>query len=102
MMTKGVREQIARTLREFGFTPKGHARVYRKPYPEYFDTIPYPRGFWVPDFMKFMGDNTRTTYEHVGQFLAHVNDVGITEIHKDKLFPLSLLGTTFKVYIVVT
>jgi hypothetical protein len=38
----GVRDQIARTLREFGFTPKGRARSYQKPYPEYFDTIPYP------------------------------------------------------------
>jgi hypothetical protein len=66
MMTEGVREQIARTLREFSFTPRGCARVYQKPYPQYFDTIPYPRGFWVPDFMKFMGDDTRMTYEHVG------------------------------------
>jgi hypothetical protein len=32
----GVRDQIARTLREFGFTPKGRARSYRKLYPEYF------------------------------------------------------------------
>jgi hypothetical protein len=38
----GVRDQIARTLREFGFTPKGRARAYQKPYPEYYDTIPYP------------------------------------------------------------
>jgi hypothetical protein len=28
-----VRDQIARTLREFGFTPKGWARSYQKPYP---------------------------------------------------------------------
>jgi hypothetical protein len=41
----GVRDQIARTLREFGFTPKGRARSYQKPYPKYFDMIPYPRGF---------------------------------------------------------
>jgi hypothetical protein len=41
----GVRNQIARTLREFGLTPKGHARSYQKPYPKYFDMIPYPRGF---------------------------------------------------------
>jgi hypothetical protein len=37
-----VRGQIARTLREFGFTPMGQARSYQKPYSEYFDTIPYP------------------------------------------------------------
>jgi hypothetical protein len=41
----GVRDQIARTLREFGFTPKGRARSYQKLYPEYFDMIPYPCGF---------------------------------------------------------
>ena len=36
----GVRDQIARTLREFGFTSKGQARSYQKSYPKYFDTAP--------------------------------------------------------------
>jgi hypothetical protein len=62
----GVRDQIARTLREFRFTPKGRARSYRKPYPEYFDTIPYPWGFWVPDPAKFTGEDDKTTYGHIG------------------------------------
>jgi hypothetical protein len=35
----GVRDQITRILREFGFTPKGQARSYQKPYPEYTKTI---------------------------------------------------------------
>jgi hypothetical protein len=26
----------------------------------------YPRGFWVPDLAKFMGDDAKTTYEHIG------------------------------------
>jgi hypothetical protein len=94
-MTDGVREQIARTLREFGFTPKGRARAYQKPYPDYFDTLPYPHGFRVPNFARFTGDDARTTYEHIGQFLAQVNDTGITGMHKIRLFPLSLSGTTF-------
>jgi hypothetical protein len=55
-MNEGVRDQIARTLREFGFTPKGHARSYEKLYLEYFDMIPYPQGFRVPDLAKFTGD----------------------------------------------
>jgi hypothetical protein len=62
-------------LREFGFNPKGCARAYQKPYPEYFDT--------------------KTTYEHVGQFLAQVNDVGITDEQKIWLFPLSFSGNAF-------
>jgi hypothetical protein len=61
----GVMDQIARTLREFGFTPKGWARSYQKLYPKYFDMIPYPRGFQVPDLAKFMGDDAKTTYEHI-------------------------------------
>jgi hypothetical protein len=75
--------------------PKGWARSYQKPYPEYFDTTPYPRGFRIPDLSKFMGDDAKTTYEHIGQFLVQVNDVGITDMHKIRMFPLSLTGTSF-------
>jgi hypothetical protein len=93
-MTEGVREQIMRNLRGFGFNPKGCARAYQKPYPEYFDTIPYLQGIRVPGIMKFNGDDTKT-YEHVGQLLVHVNEVGITNIHKIRLFPVSLYGNAF-------
>jgi hypothetical protein len=91
----GVRDQIARTLREFGFTPKGQARSYQKPYPEYFDLIPYPRGFRLPDQAKFMGDDIKTMYENIGQFLTQVNDMGIIDVHKNRMFPLSLTGAAF-------
>jgi hypothetical protein len=64
--SEGVRDQIARTLREFVFMPKGRASSYQKPYPEYFDRIPYPRDFRVLDLAKFMGDDAKTTYEHIG------------------------------------
>jgi hypothetical protein len=75
--------------------PKGRARSYQKPYPEYFDTIPYPRGFRVPNLTKFAGDDAKTTYEHIGQFLAQVNDVGITDVHKIRMFPLSITVAAF-------
>jgi hypothetical protein len=94
-MIGGVKEQIARILREFRFTPRGCVKVYQKPYPEYFDTISYPRGFRVPDFTKFTGDDNRTTYEHVGQFLAQINDASIMDVHTIRLFPLALSDTTF-------
>jgi hypothetical protein len=70
-MTDGVRKQIARTLREFSFTPKGCAKVYQKPYPEYFDTIPYPRGFRVSDFAKFTGT---TIKQHMSTGAIHGTD----------------------------
>jgi hypothetical protein len=69
--------------------------VYQKPYPEHYDLVSYLRGFRVPDFVKFTGDNARTMYEHVQQFLVQVSDPGITNVHKVKLFPLSLSSTTF-------
>jgi hypothetical protein len=62
----GVRDEISRTVMEFRFTPKGQARSYQKSYPEYIDMIPYPRGFRVPDLAKFMGDDAKTMYEHIG------------------------------------
>jgi hypothetical protein len=60
-MADGIREQIARTLREFGFMPKGRAWAYQNPYPDYFDTLPYPHGFMVPDFTRFTEDDATTT-----------------------------------------
>jgi hypothetical protein len=94
-MPEEVRDQIARTLREFGFTPKGCDRPIKNCTPSIFDTIPYPRGFRVPNFTKFTGDDAKTTYEHVGQFLTKINDVGVTDVHRVRLFPLSLSGTAF-------
>jgi hypothetical protein len=49
----------------------------------------------VLDFSKFNGDDTKTTYEYICQFLAQVNDVGITYIHRIRLFPPSLSATAF-------
>jgi hypothetical protein len=54
-VSDAVREQITRMLRGLGFSPKGHVRSYQKPYPDYFNLVPYPRGFRMPDFAKFTG-----------------------------------------------
>jgi hypothetical protein len=98
-MSENVRDQVARTLREFGLEPKGRSRTYQKHYPEFFDNMPYPSGFRVPDFSKFTGEDSKTTYEHVGQFLAQVSDFGINDMHKIRLFPSSLSGTTFNWFV---
>jgi hypothetical protein len=65
-MSENVRKQVARTLREFRLEPKGRAKTYQKPYPEFFDTIPYPKGFRVLEFTRFTGEDSMTTYEHIG------------------------------------
>jgi hypothetical protein len=94
-MSDSVREQVIHMLHKLGFAPRGWAKAYKKSYPKYFHTVPYPRGFRVPDFANFIGEDARTTYEHVGQFLAQVSDAAVTDIHWVKLFPLSLSSTTF-------
>jgi hypothetical protein len=46
--------------------------------------------------VKFTGDDSRTTYEHIGQCLvAQINDIGINGVHRVRLFPLSLSGAAF-------
>jgi hypothetical protein len=57
--------------------------------------IPYPRGFRVPDLAKFTDDEAKTMYELIWQFLAQVNDVGIIDVHKIRIFLLSLTGAAF-------
>jgi hypothetical protein len=62
--------QLATILCEsFSIEPKDRGRVYQKPYPDYYDQLPYPRGYRVPEFSKFSGEDGKTTLEHVGQFI---------------------------------
>ena len=69
--------------------------MYQKPYPEHFDAISYPQGYKVPDFVKFSCEGTKTTWEHVSQYLAQLGEAGSIEELKVRLFPLSLTGTAF-------
>jgi hypothetical protein len=98
-LSENVREYVARTLREFELEPKGRAKTYHKPYSEFFNTIPYPRGFRVLEFARFTREDSRTTYEHIGQFRAHVSDYGIIDMHKIRLFPFSLSGVAFNWFV---
>jgi hypothetical protein len=62
--------QLATILREsFGIERKGRGHVYQKSYPDYYHQLPYPRGYRLPEFSKFRGEDGETTLEHVGQFI---------------------------------
>ena len=43
----------------------GNSRLCQNLYPPEFDFISYLVGWRVPEFTKFNGDDTRTTWEHV-------------------------------------
>ena len=69
-----------------------------KPCPDYLDNISYPRGFRVPEFTKFSGEDSRTTWEHTAQFLAQCHEASNTDAFKLRLFSLSLSGTAFTLF----
>ena len=79
----------------FGVELKDKTLVCQKPYPESFDSIPYPQNFRVPEFIKFTGEDSRTTWEHVSQFNAQMGIYGSLDHLKIRMFPLSLFGTVF-------
>jgi hypothetical protein len=69
--------------------------MYEKPYPDYYDQLPYPRGYRVPEFSKFSGEDGKTTLEHVGQFFLQCGEASANDVLKLRMFPLSLSGIAF-------
>jgi hypothetical protein len=61
---------LATILHEsFGIEHKGRGRVNQKSFPDYYNKLPYPRGYRVPEFFKFSEDDGKITLELVGQFI---------------------------------
>ena len=59
------KNDLANLLREsFGVDVRSKTRTYQKPYPTLFDSVAYPAGFRLPEFVKFIGKDTRSTFEH--------------------------------------
>jgi hypothetical protein len=88
--------QLATILREsFSIEPKGRGHIYQKPYPDYYNQLPYARGYRVPGFTKFSGEDGKTTLEHVGQFILQCGEASANDTLKLRMFPLSLSGTDF-------
>jgi hypothetical protein len=50
--------------------------IYQKPYPCIFYSVAYPAGWHIPDFSKFDGEGSRTTWEHMSQYLAQLGEAG--------------------------
>jgi hypothetical protein len=70
-------------------------RLYQRPYSDSFDLIPYPVGWRVPDFVKFSGDDNRTTWEHISQYIAQLGEAGSSNSLRVRLFSFSLIGIAF-------
>jgi hypothetical protein len=83
-------------LREsFDIEPKGRGHVYQKSYLDYYDQLPYPRGYRLPKFSNFSGEDDKTILERVGQFILQCGETSATDALKLRIFPLSLSDTVF-------
>jgi hypothetical protein len=78
-----------------GVDVRGKTHTYQKSYPIYFDLVQYPAGFRLPDFIKFNGEDKKSTFEHISQYLAQLGEAGSISELKVRLFSLSLTGTAF-------
>jgi hypothetical protein len=87
---------LAKQMKDgYGIEVKNKNLSYRKPYPSSFDSVLYPIGWCCLEFVKFNGDDTKTTWEHVSQYLAQLGEAGAIEEIKVRLFSLSLTGNAF-------
>jgi hypothetical protein len=86
-------------LESFGIEPKGQGCVYQKLYPNYFDKLPYPIAYRVPESAKFSEEDGKTTLDHVGQFILQCGEASANDTLKLRMFPLSLSGTAFTWFI---
>jgi hypothetical protein len=94
--SNNLTNQLATILCEsFGIEPKGQECVYQKQYPNYYDQLPYPRGYRVPEFSKFSGDDGKTILEHVGQFILQCGEASANDALKLRMFSLLLSDTAF-------
>jgi hypothetical protein len=87
-------EDVEARRRDMGLSPISH-KIYQKSYPSIFDSIAYPAGWRVLDFIKFDAEGSHTTWEHVSQYLAQLGEASSIEALRVWLFSLSLTITTF-------
>nr|ABA92078.1 retrotransposon protein, putative, unclassified [Oryza sativa Japonica Group] len=80
---------IADVMKEqFGLRPKDAGNLYRQPYPEWFERVPLPNRFKVPDFSKFSGQDSTSTYEHISRFLAQCGEASAVNALRGMIAPI--------------
>jgi hypothetical protein len=62
------KEEIVNMMKNKLGVDMGNTRLYQKPYRADFDYVAFPLSWRMPDFVKFCGDDNRTTWEHISQY----------------------------------
>ena len=89
------KEDLAGVLKNKLGIDTGSSCLYQKPYPPEFDFVSYPAGWRVPEFIEFNGDDSRTTWKDVSQYILQLGEASFNDALRVRLFSLSLTGTAF-------
>ena len=81
-----MREDLASMFKSKLVLDMGRSRLYQRPYVDAFDLIPYLAGWRVPDFVKFSGDDNRSTWEHISQYITQLGKAGSSKSMRVRLF----------------
>ena len=80
---------------QFGLKPKGLTFSYKHPYPDWYDLVALPTNYRLPEFAKFIGQDSTITIEHVSRYLTQLDEASIEEAHRVRFLSLSLSGPAF-------
>ena len=73
----------------------GSSRLCQRSYPAEFDLVSFLASWFVPNFMKFSGDDNRAPWEHIDQYILQLGKADFHDALRIHLFSLSLTGTAF-------
>jgi len=93
-MREDLSQLFRKELSQLGLAPSKIC-LYQRLYPDAFDLVPYPTGWRVPDFIKFSRDDNRSTWEHISQYVAQLDEASSSDSLRIRLFSLSLTGIVF-------
>ena len=93
--TKEDRAKLLKTqLGQLGLSTSRN-RLYHQPYSNSFDLVPYSASWHVPNFVKYSGDDNKSTWIHISQYVAQLGEASSSNALHVRLFSLSLTGTAF-------
>ena len=80
---------------QFALKSKEQSFMYWHPYPEYFNCVPVPNRYRMPDFSKFSRQDNVSTIKHINQFMGRCGEAVAEDTLIVRLFSLSQSGSAF-------
>ncbi|KAK9911071.1 hypothetical protein M0R45_034994 [Rubus argutus] len=92
-----IKTMIAEGIREMYVSSNPQISGYLKPYPPYYDALPFPKRYQKPSFDKFDGINS-SPHEHLAHFYSACGETSQSDAFLVRQFVQSLKGAAFTWY----